>query len=100
MEERLLKEIEELRAENEILRSSFEEVRKETKTKESSSVETLIQDIAAKLNAGLEQAKDQMKDPAAKATYTIETQMKENPLPMILAAFGLGYILSRLLDRR
>jgi len=100
MEEALMSELENLREENKILRASFEEVRKEDLDQEPASFDALLKDFGGKLNKTLEQVKDQLKEPAAKAAEKLETQMGENPVPFLLAAFGAGYVISRLLDRR
>jgi F0F1-type ATP synthase membrane subunit b/b' len=100
MDEALMKELEDLRAENEILRASFEEIRKEDPKQEALSLEALLKEISSKLNLGLEQAKECLKEPTDKACKSLEAQMKANPIPLLLTAFGLGYLISRLLDRR
>lgn len=100
MEEALMKELEGLREENNILRASLEEVRKEDLDQESPSFDALLKDFGEKLNKTLEQVKDQLKEPAAQAVEKLGTQMEKNPMPFLLAAFGAGYVISRLLDRR
>jgi len=100
MDEALMKELEDLRAENEILRASFEEIRKEERQKEALSLENLLKEVSSKLNLSLEQVKESLKEPKDKAAKAIEEQMKANPIPLLLTAFGLGYLVSRLLDRR
>lgn len=100
MDEALMKELEDLRAENEILRASFEEVRKKNPEEEPVSFDALIKEFSSKMNVTLEQVKEHLKEPTAKASQTLEAQMLANPIPMLLGAFGLGYIISRLLDRR
>lgn len=100
MEEALMKELENLREENQILRASMEEVRKEGFDQEPASFDDLLKDFGGKLNKVLEQVKDQLKEPTAKAAEKLEVQMEKNPVPFLLAAFGAGYVISRLLDRR
>ncbi len=102
MEEALLKELEDLRTENQILRASLEEVRKEEPAAENgpSPIDALIKELSAKLNITLEQAKAQLSEPAGKMTENLTKQMEANPVPVLLAAFGAGYLLSRALDRR
>ncbi len=102
MEEALLKELEDLRAENQILRASLEEVRREDPAAEGGpgALDALIKELAAKLNITLEQAKAQFAEPAGKVSENLAKQMEANPVPLLLAAFGAGYLLSRIVDRR
>ncbi|HCP15663.1 MAG TPA: hypothetical protein DIT32_07940 [Peptococcaceae bacterium] len=100
MEEALMKELEGLREENNILRASLEEVRNEDMDQESPSFDALLKDFGEKLNKTLEQVKDQLKEPTAQAVEKLGAQMEKNPMPFLLAAFGAGYVISRILDRR
>lgn len=102
MEEALLKELEDLRTENQILRASLEEVRREepAETAGTDSLETVLKEWAGKLNLSLEQIKAQLAGSGGKISDTIAKQLETNPIPVLLAAFGAGYILSRILDRR
>ena len=100
MEEALVQELENLREENKILRDSLEEVRKETPEEQEKRVETLLRDWAKKMGVTFEQMKEQLAPGAAKLSTALGQQLEENPIPLLIAAFGAGYLVSRLLDRR
>lgn len=46
------------------------------------------------------EARDKMIDQAEKSREAVESQIVERPLVSVLAAFGVGMLLGRLLDRR
>ena len=95
MEETLLEELNELREENKILRDSLTELRPEPRDGEAYSVEDLLKGFSAALGMKLDTAKEKIEPGKDKVTAYITEGMEKNPAPLMLAAFGAGYLLSR-----
>ncbi len=100
MEDILMQELENLRAENKILRDSLVEYRSDEPKEEEKSVDALLKDMTGKLNAAVGQMKEQLAPGTEKLTESLSRQMAENPVPLLLAAFGAGYLVSRALEHR
>ncbi len=100
MEDILMQELENLRAENKILRDSLVEYRSDEPQGEEKSVDSLLKDMTGKLNIAVGQVKEQLGPSTEKLTESLSHQMAENPIPLLLAAFGAGYLVSRALERR
>lgn len=49
---------------------------------------------------GLRHARDAAQERAQEAVHTVEQQIAQRPLPSILVAFGIGFLIGKLMDRR
>jgi len=92
MEEELLKELENLREENKILRDSLVEVRTDGQPEGDDKLKSLVQEFNGMLHSTLEKAKETLGPGTDKLTETLSRQMAENPVPLLLAAFGVGFL--------
>ena len=99
MDEALMKELEDLREENKILRDSLVEFVPEEQAEEDKSFEQSIQAWMGTLQTTLEQVKDGLRPGSDKLTAYLGRQMEENPVPLLLAAFGAGFLVSHSLDK-
>ena len=100
MDEALMEELENLREENQILRDSLVEVRKGDADTAEGGHEDIIKEITDMLGASLDQAKAFLSPGTEKLTAQLSHQLDENPVPLLLAAFGAGYLFSRSLGRK
>ena len=100
MEDALLKELQELREENEILRNSLTELHPGTKGDGVPDVEDMLRGLTEAVGQKVETAKEKLEPGKEKVTTFINENMEENPAPMMLTAFGVGYLLSRGLKGR
>jgi len=96
----LLWELEELRAENKILRDSLVEYRREEPGEEDQNFEQALKDLAAKLGTAFTQTRETLRPGTDKLTEILSKQMEEHPVPILLAAFGAGFLFSRSLERK
>jgi hypothetical protein len=97
----LLRELENLRAENKILRDSLvEDMDAELDGGEKNNIEKVLRELGGMLGTAAGKAKESLGPGAEKLTGTLRHHMEENPVPMLLAAFGAGYLLGRKLDRK
>jgi len=60
------------------------------------SLSSLAESLKEELRKGLEGARDRSK----KSVETVEQQIEQRPLLSLLAAFGFGVLLGKILDRR
>ena len=98
-DEELKKELEQLREENKILRESLTDSDKHASDEEN-RLQDLLREAVESLKPTLDQAKEQLRPGLDKLTEVLGCQMEENPVPLLLAAFGFGYLISRGLDRK
>lgn len=85
------REIEQLKGELETLRKDFRQL---TDTFKSMSRQ--------QLNAGADYARqsaDQVRGQAREATQSLEHEISQRPFSSVAAAFGIGFIMGKLLDR-
>ena len=95
-----MKELEDLRAENKILRDSLVEYVDDEPESHEKGFEKTLGDITGMLGALIDQSKERLDPGAEKVTAFLRHQLEENPIPILLAAFGAGYLVSRALDRK
>lgn len=100
LEDALLKELEDLREENKILRDSLVEFKTEGSDEEANGLEKALREISGIFNATVEQARESLGPGSEKVTAFLSRQMEEYPVPMLLAAFSAGYLVSRRLEKR
>ncbi|MCL1848317.1 MAG: hypothetical protein FWF83_01390 [Clostridiales bacterium] len=100
MDEALMKELEELREENKILRDSLVEYVPEDENGDEDSADSALQAIAGTLTAAIEQVREGLRPGSEKVTEFLSHQMEENPVPLLLAAFGAGFLVGKKLDSR
>ena len=100
MEDAILLELEELRAENKILRDSLTEYRPESADDGAAVFEKMFHDLSGAFGAAAGKAKESLNPATEKLTEALSRQMEENPVPMLLAAFGAGFLFSRSLERK
>jgi len=100
MDEELLKELESLREENKILRDSLVEFRDAPPEDGEGGLESFLQSIGGALNTTIEQAKVYLGPGSEKLTTVLRRKMEENPVPMLLAAFGVGYLIARRFNKK
>jgi len=96
----LQQELEELRAENKILRDSLVEYRREEPGEEEQDFEQALKDLAGRLQVALTQTRETLRPGTDKMTEILSKQMEEHPVPMLLVAFGAGFLLSHSLERK
>ena len=96
----LMKELENLKTENKILRDSLVEYVPDEPENREKGFEKTLSDMTGMLNAIIEHGKEQLDPGAEKVSAFFRRQMETNPVPVLLAAFGAGYLLSRALDRK
>jgi hypothetical protein len=60
----------------------------------------MLKELGSMLNTTIGKAKEHLRPGAEKLTETLSRQMEENPIPVLLAAFGAGFMLGRKLDRK
>ena len=99
MQDPMMKELEDLRAENKILRDSLVEDVAAPGDRDG-GLEKALGDVAGMLGSILEQGKECLDPGAEKVTAFLRRQMEENPVPVLLAAFGAGFLVSRALSRK
>jgi len=100
MEDDIKKELEELREENKILRDSLVDIQTEDPKDGESAVEGLFRQIGGLLGTTAGLAKEYLRPGAEKVTEALGQKMGENPVPILLAAFGAGYLTGRRLNRK
>lgn len=100
MEEELKKELEDLREENKILRDSLVEIRADEPGDDEEKLKNVVRDLGDLFHSTVEKAKETLGPGTEKLTGTLSRQMEENPIPILLAAFGAGFLAGRGLDRR
>ena len=100
MDEAVLSELEELRAENKILRDSLTEIRPEEPEDSENAIEKILRELGGMLSTTASKAKEGLSPGADKLTEVLSQNLEENPVPMLLAAFGAGYLVSRGLERK
>ena len=102
MDEALLKELEDLREENKILRDSLVEIRPEESSSEGEGggLESSLRAFTDMLGSAMEQVKEDVRPGTEKLTAFLSRQMEENPAPMLISAFTAGYLLSRGFDKK
>ena len=100
MDDELLNELENLRAENKILRDSLVEDMDEASDDVEKSIEKTLRELGGMLGTAAGKAKVSLSPGAEKLTETLRHHMEENPVPMLLAAFGAGYLVGRRFDRK
>ena len=96
----LLRELEDLRAENQILKDSMVEFRPDEPGSadeggDGHNIEKVIQDLSSVFTKAMEQTKKLVSPGTDKLTALLSHQMEENPIPVLLAAFGAGYLVGR-----
>ena len=102
MEDALLKELEELRAENRILRDSLVEYRTEEAEDEDESegFEKKLQELLGMFQTTIGQTRDALRPGTDKLTALLSHQMEVNPVPLLLAAFSAGYLATQGMDKK
>ena len=95
-----LNELEELRAENKILRDSLTEILPGAPEDGEKAIEKILRELAGMLSATAGKAKEGLGPRADKLTAILSQNLEENPAPMLLAAFGAGYLVSRSFERK
>jgi len=100
MEDELMKELENLREENKILRDSLTETRPDDSGEAETSAEKMLKDLGGMFTTAFTKAREQVRPGTEKLTETLSRQMEANPVPVLLAAFGAGYIVGRMFDRK
>ena len=100
MDETALYELEELRAENKILRDSLTEIHPGGPDDSEKAIEKVLRELGGLLNATAGKAKESLGPGADKLTEILSQNLEENPVPMLLAAFGAGYLVSRGFERK
>ena len=100
MDGALLAELDELRAENKILRDSLTEIRPGSPDEGEKAMEKILRDIGGMITATTGRAKESLGPGADKITEILSRNLEENPAPILLAAFGAGYLVSRGLERK
>lgn len=73
---------------SDIGRQQSGEVKKKLENEVNSKIEELRERV------------DKARDKGKNVVSTVEEQMQENPWMALMAAFGIGFILSRLIDRK
>ena len=99
-EDAMIKELEDLRAENKILRDSLVEVHHEEAKDEGTGIEYVFRQIGGLLSTTADLAKEYLRPGTDKITETLSRKMEDNPVPLLLAVFGAGYLTGRGLDRK
>ena len=99
MEDALTNELDELRAENKILRDSLSEQRPGGPD-DACGAQKTIKAMAGLCQKAAGQAKEALSPCAEKLTGTLKRQMADNPAPILLAAFGVGFLACRRLRRK
>ena len=94
MEEAIRKELEDLRAENKILRDSLTEVREEEEAN-GCLVRRLGRYLAQKSQSRFEEMKNQVEPCKEKMAENLKDQLVKNPVPFLAIAFGIGFVISR-----
>ena len=101
MEDDLIKELEDLRAENKILRDSLTVVRDEGPgDDDGTNTNDILGEMSGALHSVIGQAKEYLRPGTEKLTEGLSRQMDSNPVPLLIAAFGAGYLLSRRRERK
>jgi hypothetical protein len=95
----LLKELENLRAENKILRDSLVEDMDEEPDGGEKNIEKILHGLGEMLSTTASKAKENLNPGAEKLTETLRHHIEENPVPVLLSVFGAGYLIGRRLDR-
>ena len=90
-----MNELENLRAENKILRDSLVEIRPGAPEDEEHGSFKPFEELVEMLHSAAEQTKETLSPGTERLTAFLSRQMEENPVPMLLAAFGAGYLTSR-----
>lgn len=85
------KDVEELRSEFANLRSDV--------SKLTDTMKKLYGDTAAEGRTRARQAAERSRERARETVGTFEEEISERPLTSIAAAFGIGFIIGKLLDR-
>jgi len=100
VEDELLAELENLREENKILRDSLVEVRTDGQPEGDDKLKNIVQELGGLLQSSVEKAKEAVGPGTEKLTESISRQMVENPVPLLLAAFGAGFLAGHGLNRK
>ena len=98
-----IRELENLREENQILRDSLTEYRDEEEPMEKSKTcpfKRIGMGIMLSCQWGLKETKVRLEPGAEKLSSAIKVQMGKNPVPFLIAAFGIGFLLSRRFFRK
>ena len=102
-ESELSREMETLRADLAKLRADFAGVTdalKEAGQKKAETAREGLADLLKSLRDELGGVLDQARDKGKRSVETVGHQIEERPLASLLTAFGVGFILAKLLDRR
>lgn len=102
-ESELKREMEALRADLAKLREDFGGVAdalKEAGHKKADGVREGLADLLHSVREELRSVLDQGKDKGKKSVEAVENQIEQRPLTSLLTAFGVGFVLAKLLDRR
>ena len=100
MDEAAINELEELRAENKILRDSLTEIHPGGPDEGEKAMEKILRELGGLFSATTGKAKETLGPGADKLTEVLSQNLEENPVPMLLAAFGAGYLVSRGLEHK
>ena len=104
MDDELLKELENLREENKILRDSLVEFRPDKpgdgEGEGEDSIKKALREIGGLVSAAADKAKEALSPGTEKLTEALSRQMGENPAPILLTAFGAGFLVGRGFNRR
>ena len=94
------KELNDLREENRILRDSLTETLPTEPQSAGDALEKTVRDISGAIGATAARAKTIIKPGSDKLTEYLSRQMEKNPAPLMLAAMGAGFLVSRRLRKK
>lgn len=93
--EQLKKDIAQLRADLSTIGEGVRKMSTDAVGATQAKVKSIAQDALDEFHNKLNEAKSQGK----KAMHDLEREIKDNPLISLAVAFGIGFVLSKLLDR-
>ena len=99
MEDAVQRELDELREENRILRASLTEVRPPQPESPGSASDNPVSMFFESFGSIMETINRKIEPGKEKLTERLSKQMEKNPAPMMLAAAGAGFIMSKVLRR-
>ena len=102
-ETNLSREMESLREDLAKLREDFAgvaEALKDAGHKKAEGAREGLADLLSSVREEIKGALDQARDKGKKSVENVGHQIEERPLTSLLTAFGVGFVLAKLLDRR